>query len=64
MSHSDFCAEGHANGNCVLEGYENEARYVGNFSQGNPYSLQCILEGSLELQVGQQPYFKCKPKSS
>jgi len=33
----DFCGEGHANGECVLEGVSKEAKYMGNYQLFNPY---------------------------
>jgi len=33
----DLCGEGHANGECVPEGFSEEVNYVGNYKESNPY---------------------------
>jgi hypothetical protein len=33
----DLCGEGHANGECVPEGYNEEANYMGNYQRPNQY---------------------------
>jgi len=33
----DLCGEGHANGECVPEGYSEEANYMGNYQNPNHY---------------------------
>jgi len=33
----DLCGEGHANGECVPEGFSEEGNYVGNYQKPNPY---------------------------
>lgn len=38
MLRFDFYSEGHVNGNYVPEGHAEEAHYVGNFQEENPYS--------------------------
>lgn len=48
----DFSREGHANGNCLLEGQTEEAQYARNFQRGKPYSntynLGCTYQSNLK----------------
>lgn len=34
----EFYEQGHTNGNCIPEGFTEEAQYANNYPKGNPYS--------------------------